>query len=254
MNVKFSRVFGEPMRAEVSKKVVGKKAAASHAVDLIGTNTVLGLGTGSTATYFLEELARKISIDGLDIVCVATSKVTFENAKDLNIPVADMNCISKIDLVVDGADEFDKKLNMIKGGGGALLKEKIVASAAESMIVITDYSKEVDTLGNFPLPVEVVKFGVHATENLIQMLLLDLGYKDFKILPRKNQNRDFISDEGHFIIDLDLGEITELSQLQNSLLSCPGVVETGLFLGLAKKIIVGQADGSCRVLGSESIP
>ncbi len=242
------------MSAEVSKKVLGKKAAASHAVDLIGTNIVLGLGTGSTATYFLEELARKVSVDDLDIVCVATSKVTFENAKDLNIPVADMNCISKIDLVVDGADEFDKKLNMIKGGGGALLKEKIVASAAESMIVITDYSKEVATLGNFPLPVEVVKFGVHSTENLIKMLLLDLGYKEFKILPRKNQNRDFITDEGHFIIDLDLGEITELSELQNSLLSCPGVVETGLFLGLAKKIIVGQADGSCRVLGSESVP
>lgn len=237
------------MKTECSDQISGKKAAAKRALNFVQTNMILGLGTGSTATFFLELLARKIRDEGLNIVGVATSLATFEKSQELKIPLLTMEKVQKIDLVVDGADEFDQNFNLIKGGGGALLQEKIVARSSSQMIVITDYSKEVDCLGRFPLPVEIVKFGATFTAKQIGILLSDLGFNGTQLNFRKKDKDYFITDEGHYILDLKLGEISNLSRLESQLLKCPGVVETGLFLGLAKTIIVGQPDGNCKLIG-----
>ena len=230
---------------------LGKKVAATKALEIVKSGMVIGLGTGSTAAWFLKLLAEKIRIDDLVISCVPTSKVTKAHAERLQIPLTTIEQAVVIDLIVDGADEFDPMLNLIKGGGGALLQEKIVATASNHMVVITDQTKEVACLGAFDLPVEVVQFGARSTKLCIKQILKKLNYTIPDVLFRKHNNEKFVTDEGHFIIDLKLKKIKDPQILHNELIRCPGVVETGLFLNLANTIVMGKSDGTCVVIGEE---
>ena len=157
----------------------GKEAAAKEALTFIKSNMVIGLGTGSTAKIFVDLLAKKFFSEKLNIKVLSTSSKTEIQAKNLGLPLTQINKVSNIDIVIDGADETDMKLNLIKGGGGALLQEKIVASNSNKMIVIVDSSKVVENLGKFPLPVEIVKFGCNSTKKQIEKMLYKLGYSNF---------------------------------------------------------------------------
>ncbi len=230
---------------------LGKIAAAERALLFVKPRMVLGLGTGSTASWFVKLLSEKIISNGLEVLCVATSKSTFDQAKSLKIPLTTLDDKNVIDMVIDGADEFDLNLNLIKGGGGALLQEKIVAAAAKRVIIITDSSKESGFLGGFDLPVEIVQFGSRATMSIISETLRDIGFMDFKVQFRKDSNNEnFVTDEGHFILDLRLKVIREPKLLHENLIRIPGVVETGLFLGVATTIVVGESDGHCKIIGA----
>ena len=233
---------------------LGKKAAASRALEFVRSGMTLGLGTGSTATEFLKLLSDRIIREGLRVLCVPTSKATKNYAERLGIPLTTLDIKKSLDLIVDGADEFDKNLNLIKGGGGALLQEKIVAVASKHMIVITDFSKESQYIGSFDLPVEIVRFGASSTEELIKDILRNEGYQDVKICYRENKNSEkFVTDEGHFILDLGLRKIKDSQRLQDQLIKCTGVVETGLFLDIANTIIVGNSDGSSKLIGASNL-
>ncbi len=241
------------MKSRTSGQILQKKAAASRALSFVRSGMTLGLGTGSTAKIFLELLAERIRTEGINVCGVATSSSTALYAKNLNIPLTKIERVNKIDLVVDGADEFDKNLNMIKGGGGALLQEKIIASHSNHMIVITDSSKEVSRLGDFPLPVELVKFGCNLTKARISRILFELGFNEFEASFRKAGNELYVTDEGNYILDLSLENIADVIELENSLSKCPGVIETGLFIGLADTIIVGQTNGTSTLIGTEVV-
>ena len=239
------------MSVDLTASEVGKKVAAAKALEFVKSGMVIGLGTGSTAAWFLKLLANRIMIEELIVSCVPTSDATKVSANKLHIPLTTIEKVSAIDLVVDGADEFDPMLNLIKGGGGALLQEKIVAAAANHMVVITDLTKEVSSLGAFDLPVEVVKFGSRSTKTSIEEVLKKLNYANFEACFRMQNSQKFVTDEQHYIIDLKLNKIKEPQILQNHLIACPGVVETGLFLNLANTIVVGKSDGTCKVIGKE---
>ena len=241
------------MIGDLTAHELGKKIAAAKALEFVKSGMIIGLGTGSTAAWFLKLLAKKITTEGLIVSCVPTSEETKEHAGKLQIPLTTIGRVGEIDLVVDGADEFDPMLNLIKGGGGALLQEKIVAAACNHMVVITDYTKEVSCLGAFDLPLEVVQFGVSSTKTLVERILNKLGYTESKVSLRKKNNVNFVTDEGHFIMDLKLKIIEDPEILHNRLIGCPGVVETGLFLNLANTIVVGKSDGTCKVIGEELI-
>ena len=237
------------MHSDIKSIELGKRSAAAKAIEYVTNGMTLGLGTGSTASFFVDLLAEKISREGLQVLCVPTSKKTSDQAASLKIPLTSLEKVGTIDLVVDGADEFDHDLNMIKGGGGALLQEKIVATASKRMVVITDSSKESVSLGTFDLPVEIVKFGANSTKYFVKKTLENIGYKDAVIRYRKNKNNEnFVTDEGHLIIDLVLKKIKDPDLLQGELIKCVGVVETGLFIGMAHKIIVGNSDGSFNLI------
>ena len=242
------------MVVDITSNDLGKRAAAARALEFVKSGMILGLGTGSTAAWFVKLLAEKIITEGLVVSCVPTSRITRDQAYSLKIPLTTLEKTDFIDLVVDGTDEFDLDFNLIKGGGGALLQEKIVASAAKHMLVITDSSKESLCLGSFDLPVEIVKFGASSTKRFVENIVRDLGYHDVCAKYRKNaDNERFVTDEGHLIIDLALQKINEVSVLQDHLIKCAGVVETGLFLGMAKTIVVGNSDGSCKLIGVSKI-
>jgi ribose 5-phosphate isomerase A len=223
-----------------------KRAAAARAVDFIESGMKVGLGTGSTAEYFLEALAERLRDGRLrDVVGTPTSRRTEEKARSLGIPVADLNELRALDVVVDGADEADANLNLIKGGGGALLREKIVAASASRMIVIADESKYVRQLGSFPLPVEVVAFGHVTTEARLQPVVQYSGYKEFTIaLRRKADGSEFRTDSGNVIYDVHLNKIRSPEVLSDLLHRVPGVVEHGLFLELASLLVLGGPDGA----------
>jgi len=211
-----------------------KKIAAEKSVEYIENGMVIGIGTGSTVEYMIESLAEKVN-RGLNVSAVTTSKVSEEFAKSLEINVIDINLVKEIDLTIDGADEFDENLNGIKGGGGALLYEKIVATASRKNIWIADSGKFVKKLGNFPLPVEVVPFGAEKVFDKFQRL----GYNpNFRMV---NESY-FKTDGGHFIIDLQLKEIENPYELNKQLNLIPGVIETGLFLDIANLVIIGRGD------------
>ncbi|MEE2774357.1 MAG: ribose-5-phosphate isomerase RpiA [Pseudomonadota bacterium] len=236
------------MKETVSSKELGKKNAAAKALDFVSDGMVIGLGTGSTANWFLELLAKKIEERKLEIVGVPTSHKTAVLSKDLGIPLGTLDEFPNLNLVIDGADEFDPNFNLIKGGGGALLQEKIVAAASDHMIVISDYTKRVTVLGEFPLPLEIVKFGAKSTLKRVLGVLSQLNYTDFSFSWRTIEDGLFITDEQHLILDLHLRKIKRVDELEKGLLSCPGVVETGLFSGFAKTIITGERDGTCNIL------
>lgn len=225
-----------------------KRAAAERAVALVEDGMRLGLGTGSTAKVFVDLLAERARAEGLRLTCVPTSARTRAQAEGLGLGVTTLEETGWLDLTIDGADEFDEELNLIKGGGGALLMEKIVAAASDRMVVITDPSKEVAELGKFPLPVEIVRFGASATLKLIERLLArhDVGGHGMRL--RERDGGPYITDEGHLIADLYLGRIGEPAGLNAALNEIPGVVETGLFIGLCSAVIVGEPDGDAYMI------
>jgi ribose 5-phosphate isomerase A len=219
-----------------------KRQAAEHALLLVEDGMTLGLGTGSTAAHFVDLLGERIG-EGLRIIGVPTSEATRAQAERLGIPLTDIDRQPSLDLTIDGADEIDPALRLIKGGGGALLHEKIVAMAADRMVVIADHSKCVATLGAFPLPVEVVRFGAGATRDLVEALAAEAGCTGEIALRMMPDGRPFVTDSGHFILDCAFGRIAEPEALDEALKLVPGVVENGLFLGIADAAIVAGPDG-----------
>lgn len=225
-----------------------KREAAATAVKFVQPGMRLGLGTGSTAKHFVDLLAERVR-NGLNVVGVPTSEATRAQAISLGVPLTTLDETPELDLTIDGADEFDPSLRLIKGGGGALLREKIVASASARMIVITDSSKRVERLGRFPLPVEVAPFGVEATRRAIAAALKSVGCSGDMVLRQTSGGVTFITDGGHYIYDCSLGVIPDAEALASALVRVPGVMEHGLFLGLADAIIVA-APGGVEVIGS----
>lgn len=223
-----------------------KKQAAERAADDVTSGMKLGIGTGSTAEFFVHALARRVA-DGLDVIGVPTSERTRELAKSLGIRLTTLEELPELDLTVDGADELDPQLALIKGGGGALLREKIVAGASAQMIVIADGSKEVATLGRFPLPIEVVPFGLETTRRAILQVLEDMELP-LELALRGGAESPFLTDGGHYILDAHLQQIADPGTLADRLVAIPGVVEHGLFLELATKAYVAGTDGVKTVL------
>jgi ribose 5-phosphate isomerase A len=219
-----------------------KESAALAALDLVRGGMTLGLGTGSTAAKFVDALGAQVAA-GLDVVCIPTSESTRQQAERLGIKLTTLDDTPHLDLTVDGADEIDDQLRLIKGGGGALLREKIVATASDRMVVIADDSKLVETLGKFPLPVEIVSFGAAATRRLVEGMAREAGCEGAITLRRDKQGAPFITDEGHLILDCAFGRIPEPEVLAFALSRVPGVVEHGLFLGVADLAIVASAGG-----------
>lgn len=202
----------------------------------------LGLGTGSTAAKFVELLGQKVA-GGLDVIAVPTSEATRKQAEALGIKLTTLDEQPFLDLTVDGADELDGDLRLIKGGGGALLREKIVATASQSMIVIADCTKRVETLGAFPLPVEVASFGLKATEKMIEMLANEAGCNGDLKLRTLSDGTPFKTDGGNCIFDCHFDRIADPEGLADALHIIPGVVEHGLFLGVADAAIIAGPDG-----------
>ncbi|CAM3183158.1 ribose-5-phosphate isomerase RpiA [Paracoccus nototheniae] len=221
-----------------------KLAAARAAVALVADGMRLGLGTGSTASVMVRELAARVAAEGLSLRCAATSKATAQLAESLGLRVEGLDQIGWLDMTIDGADEVDPHLHLIKGGGAAHLREKIVAAASDRMVVIADPGKVVEVLGAFPLPVEVLQFGFETTRTLIRRALeeLDLGGRD--VLQRLTGSDALVTDEGNFILDLHLGQIPDPVALSRALQGIPGIVEHGLFLGMCDLAIIGREDGS----------
>lgn len=219
-----------------------KRQAAERALAFIEPGMKLGLGTGSTAALFVELLGAHVR-SGLDVVCVATSEATADQARALDIRLTTLDQEPFLDLVVDGADEIDDRLRLIKGGGGALLREKIVATASDRMIVIADVSKKVDMLGRFPLPVEIVQFGYRSTSKMVEMMASDVGCPGDVVVRTAAGGKPFLTDGGNLIIDLHLSRIVEPDVLAEMLRLIPGVVEHGLFLGLADAAIIAGPKG-----------
>jgi ribose 5-phosphate isomerase A len=203
----------------------------------------VGLGTGSTAAWMVRCLGELVRQDGLKIKGVPTSTRTAALAREVGIEVISLDQAKWLDLTIDGADEFDGALNLIKGGGGALLQEKIVATASDQMIVIADVGKEVESLGAFPLPIEVIPFGWQTTRALVEEMLISMDVLGRDVTLRMNGDRPFITDEGNHILDLHLNRIGNARQLAMVLNQVPGVVENGLFIDICDIVIVGYGDG-----------
>ncbi|MBX9461480.1 MAG: ribose-5-phosphate isomerase RpiA [Aquamicrobium sp.] len=218
-----------------------KIEAAREALTHVADGMKLGIGTGSTAEEFVRLLAVKVA-EGMTVTGVPTSERTAVLCRELGVPLSTLEETPRLDLTIDGADEIDPALTLVKGGGGALLREKIVAAASARMIVIADASKLVDTLGRFPLPIEVNPFGLRATEIAIGEAAARLGL-DGPLTLRMTNGEPFVTDGGHFIIDASFGRIPDTRALSDALHAIPGVVEHGLFLELADAAIVADADG-----------
>jgi ribose 5-phosphate isomerase A len=219
-----------------------KRQAAARALEYVRDGMRLGLGTGSTAKHFVELLGERVR-GGLNVIGVPTSEATRTDAMRCGIPLTTLDEIDHLDLTVDGADEIDPALNLIKGGGGALLREKIVAHASDRMIVIADDSKWVEVLGRFPLPVEVVPFGLAATQRAMRKAFAESGVSGQMVVRKGKDGHVFVTDGGHWIVDAHLGRITDAPRLAGLLASIPGVVEHGLFIGLASTAMLAGAHG-----------
>src|SRR5262245_18630470 len=218
-----------------------KKSAALAAVPHIRSGMKLGLGTGSTAKHFVDAVGEKVK-QGWDLVCVPTSEETRKQAESLGIRLTTLDETPVLDITIDGADEIDAQLRLIKGGGGALLREKIVASSSRKMIVIADASKKVSALGKFALPVEVVPFGIKATAIKIDQAFAWTGNKG-PVTLRMRDGKPFITDNGNVILDCALGRIENADRLAAALSSIPGLVEHGLFIGIASLAIIAGERG-----------
>ncbi len=219
-----------------------KEAAGKKAAELIENNMVVGLGTGSTTAYFISALGKRCR-NGLAIQAVATSHTSAEQAKKEGIPLIDLNTLDSIDIDVDGADEIDTKKRMIKGGGGALFREKIIAAMSKEMIVIVDESKVVDHLGQFALPVEISPFGFLAT-------LKHLSDKGLKGMTRQtSNNQPFTTDNNNYILDIPLPfPCKNPEEIHHQICNIPGVIDTGFFFNLAGRVIIGRNDGTVDLL------
>jgi ribose 5-phosphate isomerase A len=231
------------MTGELSPIDKAKFVAAKRAVDFVEDGMKVGLGTGSTAAWMVRCLGERVRQEGLKIQGVPTSTRTAELARQVGIEVISLDEAKWLDLTIDGADEFDADLDLIKGGGGALLQEKIVATASDRMIVIADAAKEVSTLGAFPLPVEVIPFGWQTTKALIEEMLENVDVLSRQTTLRMNGEAPFVTDEGNFIVDLHLGRIGNPRQLSMVLNQIPGVVENGLFIDICDIVVIGHGDG-----------
>jgi ribose 5-phosphate isomerase A len=219
-----------------------KRQAAARALEEVRDGMKLGLGTGSTAKHFVELLGEKVRA-GMKVIGVPTSEATRADAERCGVPLTTLDEVDRLDLTVDGADEVDPALDLIKGGGGALLREKIVAAASDRMIVIADDSKWVEPLGRFPLPIEVVPFGLGATRHAIEAAFAAAGVTGEITVRQGKDGHAFVTDGGHWIVDARLGCIPDAPRLAASLASIPGVVEHGLFIGLASMAILAGAQG-----------
>jgi ribose 5-phosphate isomerase A len=219
-----------------------KRATALRALEFVEDGMKLGLGTGSTAEAFLDVLAPKLR-GGMKIVGTATSERTAQKARALSIPLADLDGLAPLDLTIDGADEADRALNLIKGGGGALLREKIVAASSKRMIVIADATKLVAKLGRFPLPVEVSTFGHATTAARIVNAAAKLKYNHLSLTLRAKDGAPFKTDGGNYIYDCAFGAISDAPALAAALSAVPGVVEHGLFVGLATALVIAREGG-----------
>ncbi|MEP1933564.1 MAG: ribose-5-phosphate isomerase RpiA, partial [Roseibium sp.] len=204
-------------------------------------------GTGSTAAWLVRCLGERVQNDGLQITAVPTSTRTAELAREVGIKVITLDDAKWLDLTIDGADEFDSDLNLIKGGGGALLQEKIVATASDKMVVIADDAKEVETLGAFPLPIEVIPFGLETTKALVEETLISMDVLGRSSTLRMNDESPFVTDEGNHILDLRLQKIGNARQLSLVLNQMPGVVENGLFIDICDSVVIGYGDGRVEV-------
>ena len=213
-----------------------KDAAAKASLRYVNDGDIVGLGTGSTAAFMVRALAEKVRA-GLKIVGIPTSKRTEELAASLGIAVTTLDEYQDINVTIDGADEFDSQLRLIKGGGGALLREKIVASASRKLVIIADSSKQASKLGRFPLPVEVIPFA----EKLVARKIVAMGAQ--VKLREYEYGNPFVTDEGHHILDCHFGEIDDPEKIGSELSFMPGIVEHGLFLNMASVVVVGKADG-----------
>jgi ribose 5-phosphate isomerase A len=218
-----------------------KKLAAVQAIGYVQQHMIIGIGTGSTVYWFIQELAKRVK-DGLVCSCVPTSHATDMLAKQLGIPMLELNDVTKIDITIDGADEADLQLSLIKGGGGALLQEKMVAAASDKLVIIADDSKLVKQLGVFPLPVEVIPYGWKQVQQNIQTAYC------VKAILRMKDEMPFFTDHGHYILDCHFQQIQDAGKLTVSLNTIPGVVENGLFVKMANHAIIAFADGHVEVI------
>jgi ribose 5-phosphate isomerase A len=219
-----------------------KRQAAARALEFVQDGMKLGLGTGSTAKHFVELLGERVR-DGLDVIGVPTSEATRADAIRCGVRLTTLDEVDRLDLTVDGADEIDPALNLIKGGGGALLREKIVAAASDRMIVIADDSKWVETLGRFPLPIEVIPFGLAATQRMIEKAFAASAVSGELAVRKGRDGHAFVTDGGHWIVDAHLRRIPDVPRLAQSLVAIPGVVEHGLFIGLASTAMLAGSEG-----------
>jgi ribose 5-phosphate isomerase A len=219
-----------------------KRAAAASAMSLVQAGMRLGLGTGTTAAHFVELLGERVRA-GLKVLAVATSEATRAQAQRLSIPLTTLDENPQLDLTVDGADEIAPDLTLIKGGGGALLREKIVAAASARMVVIADASKWVDVLGRFALPIEITPFGAGATRRAVEKAAAESGCPGPASLRKAQNGHVFVTDGGHWLIDAQLQRITDPPALARRLSAIPGVMEHGLFIGLAHTAILAGPAG-----------
>jgi len=228
--------------SELSPIDRAKFSAARQAAEYVEDGMRVGLGTGSTAAWLVKCLGEKVA-EGLRITGVPTSGRTAALARDVGIEVISLDEAKWLDLTIDGADEFDGNLNLIKGGGGALLQEKIVATASDQMIVIADAGKEVETLGAFPLPIEIIPFGWQTTKTLVEETLIGMDVLGRNTSLRMNGEAPYYTDEGNHILDLHLNRIGNARQLSLVLNQIPGVVENGLFIDICDIVVIGHGDG-----------
>ncbi len=219
-----------------------KEKAAQKAMDYVLDGMKLGLGTGSTAAKFVDLVGAAVA-DGLSVICVPTSVATRDQAAALNIPLTTLDETPHLDLTVDGADELDEQLRLVKGGGGALLREKIVATSSDKMVVIADDSKLVETLGAFPLPIEVVQFGLKSSLMMMNAMASRVGCSGDIKHRMLEDGTPFITDNGNFILDYHFGRIEKPEALSGAFAQVPGVVENGLFLAIADVAIIAGEEG-----------
>jgi ribose 5-phosphate isomerase A len=222
---------------------IAKINAAAAALDFVKDGMQLGLGTGSTAAHFVRLLGERVK-KGLDVRGVPTSEATERLAREVGVPLMPVDRVGALDLCIDGADEIDPEFRLIKGGGAALLREKIIASAARHFIVIADDSKMVETLGAFPLPVEVTPFGFTLTAQRIYGALKETGCTGRDAALRERDGKPVVTDGGNYIIDCMCGAIPKPEALADALKRITGVVEHGLFLGMARTIVIGGPKGA----------
>jgi len=219
-----------------------KRAAAARAVEFVRPGMRLGLGTGSTASHFIDFLAERVRA-GLDIVAVPTSEATRAHAARVGIALTTLDDIPELDLTIDGADEIAPDLTLIKGGGGALLREKVVAAASARMVVIADETKWVATLGRFPLPIEIAPFGATAIHRAVEAASAEAGAPGPAVLRKAQNGHPFVTDGGHWLLDAHCRHIANPRELAARLCTVPGVMEHGLFIGLAQTVILAGPDG-----------
>jgi len=216
-----------------------KKIVAIKSVNYIEDGMIVGLGSGSTVNQMLYALGQRIN-EGLKVKCIPASKKTERLAKDLNIPLTDFSKVSKIDLTIDGADEVDGDLNLIKGGGGSLVREKVVAIASDKVIIIVDHTKEVQKLGQIPIPIEIIPFGWRMTSRYLEELGADVTL-------RKVAGKRFVSDNGNYIVDCKFDDILAVNELNKVIKQTVGVVETGLFIEVVSKLLSAK-NGQVKII------